>query len=203
MAMLETMNALEFNLWMTLIAHVRQLFEDPVISKLAKVPEDQILPEYPRDLTEFKKPTIIVMRVADDATNMNFLGQAYDPEQNLLYDVQGKYHDLDYQIDIFADTHWQMGLLESVITDNLFPTNEFTILNWVKDLNDPPVMGTAKVLPTMETTFLGSNRNNDYRMAIRFSMAAIQSIVPTPDVVDLAKWIKVTQHVRIGGKEHG
>lgn len=203
MAMLETMSAIEFNLWMTIIARVRELFEDPVISKLVRVQEDNILPEYPRDLTDFKKPTIIVMRVADDITNLNFLGQAYDPDQNLLYDVTGKYHDTEYQIDVFADNNWQMGLLTSAITDSLFPTNEFVILNWVKNLEDPPVQGTAKVMPEMDVRPLGSNRNNDYRMAIRFYMAAIQTFVPEPDIVDLAKWIKVTQHVRIGGKRHG
>lgn len=201
--MLETMKAIDFNLWLTLIARIRELFEDQIISALISVPEDQVLPEYPRDLTQFQKPTIIVMRAGDGITNLNFLGQAYDEEQNLLYDVSGKYHDMEFQIDIFADSNWQMGLLTSVIQDNLFKTNEFTILNWVRDLENPPIQGTAKVMPYMDVVPLGSNRNNDYRMAIRFSLTAIQTIVPEPDIVDLAKWIKITQHVRIGGKSNG
>lgn len=203
MAMLETMKAIDFNLWMTLIARVRDIFDDPVVTQLVNVPEDQILPEYPRDLTDYQKPTIIVMRAGDSVTNLNFLGQAYDEEQNLLYDVNGKLHDAEFQIDVFADTNWQMGLLTSALMENLFPSNQFVIYNWVRDLNNPPVQGTAKVLPSMESIPLGSNRNNDYRMAIRFAMVAIQTIVPEPDIVDLAKWIKVTQHVRIGGKSNG
>lgn len=201
--MLKSMKYVDFNLWMTIIAMTKHVFDDGVIKQLITVKEENILPEYPRDLTKFKKPSIIVMRVDDTITRANFLGQAYDDEQNLYYDVSGKFHDAEYQIDVFADNNTQMSLVTSIICDNLFEKTSFDILDFVKDLKHPRPMGIAKVLDEMDVMPLGANRNNDYRMAIRFYLSVVQHIVPEQDIVDLAKWIKITQHVRIGGKANG
>lgn len=201
--MLKSMKYVDFNLWMTIIAMTKRIFDDTVIKQLVTVSDKNILPEYPRDLTKFKKPSIIVMRVDDTVTRSNFLGQAFDEEQNLYYDVSGKFHSAEYQIDVFADNNTQMSLITSIICDELFETTSFGILDFVKSLKDPQPIGTAKVLNEMDVVPLGSNRNNDYRMAIRFYLSVVQHIVPEQDIVDLAKWIKITQHVRIGGKVNG
>lgn len=201
--MLKTMKYVDFNLWMTIIAMTKKVLSDDVIKQLVTVKEKNILPEYPRDLTHFEKPSIIVMRVGDDVTRTNFLGQAYDPDQNLLYDVSGKFHDVEYQFDVFADTNTQMSLLTSVILDDMFPTTTIEILDFVADIKNPKPIGSAKIMDDCDTMPLGVNRNNDYRMAIRYYMSVVQHIVPEQDIVDLAKWIKITQHVRIGGKVNG
>lgn len=195
--MLKTMKYVDFNLWMTIIAMIKHSIGDEVIKQLVNVKEKNVLPEYPRDLTRFEKPSIIVMRVGDDVTRTNFLGQAYDADQNLFYDVSGKFHDIEYQIDIFADNNTQMSLLTSVILDDVFPSTTFNILDFVGNIKDPQVIGSAKLMNSMEMMPLGANRNNDYRMAVRFFVSVVQHIVPEQDVVDLAKWIKITQHVRI------
>lgn len=195
--MLKTMKYVDFNLWMTIIAMTKRAINDDVIKQLVRVKEENVLPEYPRDLTHFEKPSIIVMRVGDDVTRANFLGQAYDSDQNLLYDVSGKFHDIEYQMDIFADTNTQMSLLASVVLDEVFQTTTFDILDFVADIKNPKPIGIAKLMNEMDTVPLGTNRNNDYRMAVRMYLSVVQHIVPEQDIVDLAKWIKITQHVRI------
>lgn len=195
--MLKTMKYVDFNLWMTIIAMTKRAINDDVIKQLVRVKEENVLPEYPRDLTHFEKPSIIVMRVGDDVTRANFLGQAYDSDQNLLYDVSGKFHDIEYQMDIFADTNTQMSLLASVVLDEVFQTTTFDILDFVADIKNPKPIGVAKLMNEMDTVPLGTNRNNDYRMAVRMYLSVVQHIVPEQDIVDLAKWIKITQHVRI------
>lgn len=201
--MLKSMKYVDFNLWMTLIAMTKKVFEGEMIRQLVTVDDKNILPEYPRDLTKFKKPSIIVMRVSDEITRTNFLGQAYDADTNLYYDVDGKFHDAEYQIDVFADNNTQMSLITSIICDDLFKTTSFDILDFVSDIKDPQPMGVARVMNNMDVVPLGTNRNNDYRMAIRFYLSIVQHIVPEQGFVDLAKWIKITQHVRIGGKANG
>lgn len=203
MAMMKSMKYVDFNLWMTIIAMTKLAFNDGVIKQLVNVSEKDILPEYPRDLTNFKKPSIIVMKAGDTATRSNFIGQAFDDEQNLYYDVMAKFHDAGYQIDVFADTNTQMSLITSVVCDEVFKETTFDILDFVGSLKDPQPIGVARVMNNMETIPLGSNRNNDYRMAIRFYISVVQHIVPEQDFVDLAKWIKITQHVRIGGMANG
>lgn len=195
--MLKTMKYVDFNLWMTIIAMTKRAINDDVIKQLVRVKEENVLPEYPRDLTHFEKPSIIVMRVGDDVTRANFLGQAYDSDQNLLYDVSGKFHDIEYQMDIFADTNTQMSLLASVVLDEVFQTTTFDILDFVADIKNPKPIGVAKLMNGMDAVPLGTNRNNDYRMAVRMYLSVVQHIVPEQDIVDLAKWIKITQHVRI------
>lgn len=201
--MLKSMKYVDFNLWMTLIAMTKKVFEGEMIRQLVTVDDKNILPEYPRDLTKFKKPSIIVMRVSDEITRTNFLGQAYDADTNLYYDVDGRFHDAEYQIDVFADNNTQMSLITSIICDDLFKTTSFDILDFVSDIKDPQPMGVARVMNNMDVVPLGTNRNNDYRMAIRFYLSIVQHIVPEQGFVDLAKWIKITQHVRIGGKANG
>ena len=120
MAIMKSMKYVDFNLWMTIIAMTKLAFNDGVIKQLVNVSEKDILPEYPRDLTNFKKPSIIVMKAGDTATRSNFIGQAFDEEQNLYYDVMAKFHDAGYQIDVFADTNTQMSLITSVVCDEVF-----------------------------------------------------------------------------------
>lgn len=201
--MIKSMKYVDFNLWMTIIAMAKNVFNDDMIKQLVRVDDENILPEYPRDLTNFRKPSIIVVRVDDTVTRANFLGQAYDNDNDVYYDVNGKFHDAEYQMDIFADTNTQMSLITSIICDNMFDKNEFDILDFVDNMKDPKPIGTVKLMNEMDVVPLGTNRNNDYRMAIRFYMSIVQHIVPKQEYVDLAKWIKITQHVRIGGKVNG
>ena len=68
--MLKNMRAIDFNLWMTLIAMTKGRLIDEEVKQFLTIPPKNVLPEYPRDLTKFVKPSIIIQKVADDIVNL-------------------------------------------------------------------------------------------------------------------------------------
>lgn len=195
--MIETMRAIDFNLWMTLIAMTKNKLENRQFSHLVNVPSKNVLPEYPRDLSKFTKPSIIIQKVADDVVNNGFIGQGFDQEQNLYYDVNAKIHEYQYQFDMFADTNTQCSLMTSMVLDDIFTGTNIEILDFVSSISDPQPMGYAKLHNEMDVIPFNANENNDYRTAVRFYMTVVQLIVPQQEFIDLSKWIKISQTVTI------
>lgn len=195
--MLKNMRAVDFNLWMTLIAMTKGRLVDEEVKQFLTIPPKNVLPEYPRDLTKFVKPSIIIQKVADDIVNNGFIGQAYDSESNTYYDVNAKTHDMQYQFDVFADTNTQCSLMTSLVCDDIFTSTNIEILDFVSDMDNPQPMGYAKLHNEFDVIPMNPTENYDYRTAVRFYLTVVQTVVPKQEFVDLSKWIKISQRVII------
>lgn len=195
------MRAIDFNLWMTLIAMTKGRVDDNGIKQYVVVPQKNILPEYPRDLSKFAKPSIIIQKVADDISDTcfdrGFIGQVFDGDIGAMVDVYSKSHDLQFQFDVFADSNTQCSLITSMLVDDMFTNRDITIMDYVGNIKSPVEMGVAKLRNDMDVIPMNGNENHDYRTAIRFYMNVIQTIIPKQEFVDLSKWIKIYQKVTI------
>lgn len=174
-----------------------------------------VLPAYPRNLTTFTKPSIIVQKVSTDNAPLcfgGFIGQHYDEEKNEIVDVFGVNYESTYQIDVCGDNNTQRSLITAAITDELINNIRFRdngqieIYNYALSLNNPQLMGYAKLDQTIDVQNLDKKYrsdneyklyNYDYTTAIRFDMSMLQVVIPEQQLVDLTKWIKINQQVRI------
>lgn len=196
--MIKTMKFIDFNTWMTIIAMTRNTVD--ILNQYVKIGQDDVLPEFPRDLAKFRKPSIIIQKVATDISDVGFggyLGQHYDQQENQYTDVSGKYHDLTFQYDLFANNNNEIAMLESAIVDEVLCNSEITIYDHVTNLKNPDVVGIAKLSSDIDITPLDAASNYDYRTAIRFYLNVIQTIVPKQDTINLTKWLKINQSVKI------
>ena len=71
------------------------------------------------------------------------------------------------------------------------------ILDYITSLNNPQVSGVAKMKQDTDVITFNGNENMDYRTAIRLYATVIQTIIPDQEMIDLSKWIKVSQVVTI------
>ena len=81
-----------------------------------------ILPEYPSDLTDLEKPSIIMRKVDTRQSKVglgNVLGQHYDNELGGYVDVVGKIHDIMVQFDIVSSNNTNVSILQSLIADDI------------------------------------------------------------------------------------
>ena len=204
--MIPKMHAVDFNTWMTLIAMIRSAILTDTVKSIITVPSDNILPEYPRDLTKFNKPSIIIQRVASDVSDTcmgkGFIGQTYDDTQGAYIDIFSRHHEMEFQYDTFGDTNTQNALLEAIIVDNIMSidtdgSRNMKIYDFVSDPNNPTEMGIAKIKQDIDVIPMNPNNSYDYRTAIRVYLDVIQTIIPAQEFVDLSKWIKISQTVTI------
>lgn len=213
---LAKMMAIEYNMWMSII----KMIEDTIGSSTVMydgfnngmgIP---VLPAYPRNLTEFTKPSIIVQKVGTDNTSLCFggyLGQYHDVESNTDLDVFGVNYESTYQIDVCGDSNTHRSLITALLVDEVFNRIRFIdngqvgIYNYALSISDPPLMGYAKLDQTIDVQNLDRKYrsdneyklyNYDYTTAIRFDISMLQVVVPdNQKLVDLTKPIKVTQRV--------
>jgi hypothetical protein len=198
--MIATMRAIEFNTWMSFIAMTKGVA--CVANDYIVVPNGNILPEYPRDLTTFKKPSIIIQKVASDVSatcfNNGFIGQVFDDTQNAYVDVYSRKHEMEFQYDLFGDTNTQNGMLESLVVDKILNGGEsITIYDFVSNPNTPTPMGIARLKNNLDIIPLDATKDYNYRTAIRFYSEVIQTVIPQQEFVDLSKWMKISQTVTI------
>lgn len=196
------MRAIEFNTWMTLLSMTSKIACSSIDNEYIVVPNGNILPEYPRDLTGFKKPSIIIQKVASDVSatcfNHGFIGQVFDNTQNARVDINSRKHEMEFQYDVFGDTNTQNSMLESLIVDKILDSGkDITIYDFVGNVKHPTPMGVATLTDNLDIVPLDSTKEYNYRTAIRFYLRVIQTIVPKQEFVDLSKWIKISQIVTI------
>jgi len=197
---MKSMKAVDFNLWMTIIAMTRNRLNSDEVKQYIIVPQDNVLPEYPRDLAKFVKPSIIIQKVADDIASSafgGFIGQALDEESGAYVDVFGKTHELQYQFDVFGDTNTQCSLITSFVTDDMFVGVDIPIMDYITSITSPQQIGIARLHSDMDVISMDANDNCDYRTAIRFYITVVQTIIPEQEFIDLSKWIKIAQTVTI------
>jgi hypothetical protein len=212
------MIAIEYNMWMSIIELIKDTIKSTTIgydgfNNDIDIP---VLPAYPRDLTKFTKPSIIVQKVGTDSAPISFgsfIGQYFDDEQGAYLDSYGINHDSTFQIDVCSDSNTQRSLITSLLIDELFnkirfiDSGQIKIFDYASSLSNPQLMGFAKLdysidIQNLDRKYSSDNeyklQNNDYATAIRFDISMIQAIIPeNQKLVDLTKWIKVSQRVKL------
>lgn len=202
------MHAIEYNTMMTLL----KLLNDrmPAIMKEYNFNgEIHIEPSYPRDLTNMSKPSIIVRRIDTDRYKIsmgNVLGQLF--EDNVYHDMSGIAHDIMVQFDVVANGNIQNMQITSILCEDIFndiilnESGRLQLYDFTKDINNPTEMGVITIIGVPNTTYIpdGISRpdlNNDYISANRLTFTIIQEIKPSQDYVDLGKWIKISQTIKL------
>lgn len=200
------MRAIDYNLLLSFIDKVTSQFKKYAPS-YGVTGEIDVLPAYPRDLSKYKKPSIIIQKI-DTSKNPigmgNVAGRYFDIADNAYYDAYGIEHAMAIQIDINCDTNTQMLLFEGIIGDDSITDikignhGEFDINDYVADEKNPILgVGTAKIIGDCDVVNLEVNENNNYFGFVRVDIETIQTIVPTQTLVDLSKGIKYTQTIQL------
>jgi hypothetical protein len=199
MAKISTMNYLTFNILMTLIGMTRKAVIDEEVSKYIKFDPENIMPEYPKDLTNFAKPSIIIEEITTYMSSLfgkGFIGQTWDEDYGGYVDVNSRIWNCGYDFYIVADTNTQYTMLSSVITDVVFADSEFVIYDFAKKTVNPDAVTRAQIIKDIANIPWNANKNMDYRRGIRIYFELVQTIVPQPggDMIDIDR-LKIAQHV--------
>lgn len=213
-----SMMAIEYNMWMSIIDSVKRTIESSttVYDGIGDIGSIPVLPAYPKDLTAFTKPSIIIQKVGTDNAPLcfgGFLGQYHDEDSNADLDAFGVNYESTYQIDVCGNSNMQRSLMTALLTDEFFNHIRFidggqiAIRNHALSLNNPQIMGYAKLDPEIDVQNLDKKYrsdneyklyNYDYTTAIRFDISMLQVVVPGGQkLVDLTKPIKITQRVKL------
>lgn len=202
------MHAIEYNTLMTLL----KLLTDrlPPILKEYNIGNDvHIEPSYPRDLTNMFKPSIIVRKIDTEQYKLgmgNVIGQLF--EDRTYSDMVGIGHKIMVQFDAVANSNTQNMLLSSVLCEDIFndiiinESGRIQLYDFTKDINNPTEMGVITLCDVPNVVYIPDslsrpNLNKDYISATRLSFNIVQEIKPNQDYVNLDKWLKITQTIRI------
>lgn len=202
------MHAIEYNMLMTLLKLLTDRLP-PILTEYNMNREIHIEPSYPRDLTNMFKPSIIVRRVDTDRYNLgmgNVLGQLF--EDGVYSDMFGIGHDIMVQFDVVANSNTQDTILTSILCEDVFQdiiineSGKIQLYDFTKDINNPSEMGVITITGVPNTTYIPDglsrpNLNNDYISATRLTFTIIQEIKPSQEYVDLSKWIKINQTIKL------
>lgn len=205
--MIKNMVAIEYNLFMTML----RLLNDklPSIAKEYNVKNIDIpvCPAYPTDLTDMKKPSIIVRKVDNRQSKVglgNVLGQFFNSDVGGYSDLIGKRHDIMFQFDTVTSGNIDRLLFESIVSD-IFNDISFNgngmidFLDFTHDENNPEITGSIKLIgdPSVTDVFDADSTNKYFIGSVRHKFALIQTIVPKQEYVDLSKWIKQTYTIKV------
>ena len=189
-------NAVEYNSWITIM--------DTIVNKLPLLASEyglrnsmiDVIPAYPRDLTKFRKPSIIVQKIYSNRSKLcmgNYIGQYYDDVDDELFDMEGRLYTVQYQINIDAESNRQMALLTEIILDI---SDKMVLKDYAHNMNNPKILGEMNTVKD-GITYVSSNDNNDYISFIRIYYNIIQTRVGDIPTVDLSKPIKFSQRISI------
>lgn len=207
--MIRKMRAIEYNTLMTLLKLL--LDRVPIIANDygmggINIP---ILPEYPSDLTDLEKPSIIMRKVDTRQSKVglgNVLGQHYDNELGGYVDVVGKIHDIMVQFDIVSSNNTNVSILQSLIADDILNKISFeengkiTLYDFIDDINNPTEMGYIKLIGDPHVVTVSDDDRSttlDHFGVVRHNFSILQAVVPKQEYVDLSKWIRQTYTIKI------
>lgn len=197
--MVHTMKAIEYNTYESIRDQIlKHINEAPVIG----LTDDAIIPQYPSDLSKFKKPSIVISRVehriCSTAFGIGYLGQAYDEEAG-YYDVHSKYHMMEFQLEVFTRFNEDNFRLTSFLQEDVFGNMvyEFPMYDHTGD-GEPEEYGIIQI-DDIKMIFLQQHvqlkENKDLLSTIRLFLSIIQTVVPKYETVNLENGIKINQHV--------
>lgn len=204
--MIKNMKAIEYNVFKTVLKLLSDRLPEIAKEYNLKYVDIPVLPSYPADLTDLKKPSIIVRKVNTDQSKVglgNVLGQYFDNELNGYVDVVGKRHDMMVQFDIVTSNNSDKLLFESMISDDIFnkisydENGRFALYDFTA--NDLSEMGQIHLIgdPLIDGIEVKDKSNVNYVGIVRHNFALIQTIKPKQEYVDLSKWIKQTYRIKL------
>lgn len=190
--------AVEYNSWISIMQHITDKI--PILAPTfgLDTPQIHVLPSYPRDLTKFKKPSIIVQKVHSYKHRLcmgNFVGQYHDSVDNAYYDINGRIYDIQYQINVDANNNRQMALISEMVLDIISENVE--LKDYANDMGNPSLLGEMVVDKDNAIGYDGSNDNKDYIAYIRQNFQIIQTSIGGYPTVDLTKPIKFKQTIKL------
>lgn len=206
--MIKNMKAIEYNLIMTMLKLLNERIPDIAREYGIKNTDIQIAPTYPSDLTDLKKPSIIMRKVDTRQSKIGFgnvLGQMFNNEVRGYVDVVGKKHDMMLQFDVVSATNTYRLLFESMISEGIFNNIAFNengmikLFDFTGDINKPEEIGNVKLIgdPSVADIHDGDSTDDYYIGVVRHNFAVIQTIVPKCEYVDLSKWMKQTYSIKL------
>lgn len=209
--MVSTMTSIEYNFMKTLIYMLSTKLPS-MLSSYNIGDYIDVLPAYPSNLTDIKKPSIIIRKVDTNQSKIglgNVLGQFWNTEINGYSDVVGKLHDFLIQIDILTDNNGSRMMLESIIADNIFNMiayenqGKFALYDFTNGDNNKHPVGVVNLIgdPMIKDVIDKDSANDYYVGTIRHNFRILQTIVPHQEYVDLSKWIKQTYRIILDKEE--
>lgn len=197
----------EYNAWMSFISFISSRLTTIATTYGLNSYTIDILPSYPRDLTRFSKPSIIIQKVHTDTHSIGFgsvLGEYLDTSTNILYDVDGLLHVITFQINVIGDSNTltqliTSSLVEDVLCRSIHRENALImkLYNYITNPSVPVEVGVMDIVDKLDVMYMESNDNKDYYSAIRVEIGVIQHRLITHDVVDLSKRLKFVQTIKL------
>lgn len=204
--MIKNMRAIEYNTLKTMVKLLTDRLPEVAKEYNIKYSNIPVLPSYPANLTDLKKPSIIVRKVDTRQSKIglgNVLGQYFDTEIGGYTDVVGKRHDMMIQFDVVTSSNTDRAVFESMVSDDIFnkisyeENGRITLYDFTTD--DLTPIGVIKLIgdPSIQNLHDVSSSNNDYFGVIRQNFSLIQTVIPKQEYVDLSKWIKQTYRIKL------
>lgn len=206
--MIVNMKAIEYNMLKTSLKLLCDRLPDVMHEYNINDIDVPVLPAYPANLTNMKKPSIIVRKVDTNQSKVglgNVIGQYYDAKIRGYSDVVGKRHDFMIQFDIATSSNTDRALFESMISDDIFNMiayedgGTFPLYDFTANDDAPVEIGCVQLIgdPTVTNVLDKDASNECYIGAIRHKFTVIQTVIPKQEYVDLSKWISIKQHIEI------
>lgn len=206
--MIKNMRAVEYNILKTMVKLLRDRLPAIAIEYNVKYTDINVVPSYPANLTDLKKPSIIVRKVDTSQSKIGFgnvLGQYLDDDMKRYTDVVGKRHDIMIQFDVVTSNNTDRSLLESMISDDILnrisydESGRFALYDFTSGDDNPIEIGSVHLIgdPSVRNIIDVDSTNDNYIGVIRHNFALIQTIIPRRDYVDLSKWIKQTYTIKL------
>lgn len=198
--MIIKIKSIEMNTWSSIIKHIMDILPMVYNDYNLNGKTIDVLPSYPKDLTKFTKPSIIVQRIhtsqSDTGFGMGYMGQHYDNDENMYVDVYGENHTMIYQINVEANSNTELCHIISALCECVFDQfRSFNLYDFMGNRNDPQIIGNIDRVGNIDVTPLSGNDNNDYSSIIRITFNVVRTIVPSDNMVDLSKPINIIQHI--------
>lgn len=205
--LIQNVVAVEYNAWMSLISFVTSRLTSIASTYGLSGVTINVLSSYPKDLTKFSKPSIIIQKIHTDVHPIGFgsvLGEYFDVDTNTVHDVSGQTHVTTFQVNVIGDTNTISQLITSAMVEDVLCRSshrenevKMELYNYITDPSTPDEVGVMDIVDKLDVMYMESNENKDYYSAIRVEVGVIQHRVIVSDVVDLSKELKFVQTIKL------
>lgn len=183
--------AMGLNFFMTLVSKVQELV--PIVAEKMNYQKDiNVITEYPKDLTKFKAPAIVIRSINDDDDKITTEGKI-----SVIYDAQETPVELDtysckvnyyVQFDCVAGTKLDRLMLKSILQQCFVRMQKFPLLDFSSDFrNGVPCKMDEEIRKRGEFTCWNNTHDELQYIAIyRQNFYCKMIIVPYDEFVDLS-----------------
>ena len=205
--MIQKIKAIEYNAWMSVLAFLAEQVATYSPSYGLAGRTIEILPAYPKDMTKFKKPSIVVQKIHTSKADMGFAGyMGQYNDEGTLRDVKGRMYDMIMQIDVSGDSNTDTSLLSSMLYEEIFDRVTYAdgeegqlqipLFDYTNGISDPQEVGRISIVNDVDVMPMSSNLNDDYKNILRITFRVVQPIINmNSEVIDLTKPMKYTYKI--------